>query len=156
MTAFLAALGINLALLLSMLGAPPIDGSEEMTVVFESGAPGGPEIRGRACGPSLIVPGDKPNPLCHGLPDNTMIIHPDVLNGPKYADGNPASFRVWLLRTLAHEACHFDPAHFSPDLETPWEQYHEAECYAVEEPYIWKDWLQRSNTVRYSLVKGER
>ena len=39
---------IGLALLLSLLGMPPIEGSKDMTVTFVNGAPSGDEIRGRA------------------------------------------------------------------------------------------------------------
>ena len=128
---------IGLALLLSLLGMPPIEGSKDMTVTFVNGAPSGDEIRGRACGPSLIFPGDKPNPLCLGLPDNAMIIYPDVIDGPKYADGDDFMFRYWLADTLGHEPCHF---HSGLNLKgrTNWERSREARCYVIGQNYAWE------------------
>jgi len=133
---------ISLALLLSIMNAPPVDGAETSYVAFEDG--GYDMIRGRACGPSLIFPGDTPNPDCRGYGDRHQILYPDQI--AKYGPGehgtpkwmtDDEAMRWWIAKTAIHEKCHADIG-LDLNATTAWGQNQEARCYAVEYLYGWE------------------
>lgn len=125
--------GIGLALLLSLLGFPSIEGAKDMRVVFQSGAPNGPETRGVACLRSFRQVEGNVQHLCDGLPDRTILIYHEVLAGPEYGD----NFRYYLADTLGHEAEHLRTG---PNMNGTnlWEQNREGRAYLIGQNYAWE------------------
>lgn len=134
--------GILLSLLLLLMDSPPIENADEVTVVFTHGGPDG--IRGVACHADFREVEGNAQALCDGYADNTALIFTDEL---------PArEFRYVLLETVAHEACHLDGEHFTPEASTAWEAFHEADCYRAGREYATEDWNQRTSAVRTVLM----
>lgn len=136
--------GILLSLLLLILGAPPIENADEVTVVF---APlENPDHAGVACLSDFReIPGNAQG-YCDGYEDGAVIV--DAAKLWRWSDGRPATYRFMLLEVLAHEAKHIE---LGPDPSAA-DPFMEADCYRAGREYATEVWNQRTSAVRAALM----
>jgi hypothetical protein len=113
----------TLALILALLGAPPIPGAETVTVEYRD------EMRwayGTVCDDRFLhVEGNMHAYFCDGTPDRTIVI---------YAGATKSD--ALLLNILAHEFFHLDND-INHDGHTAYERLREAEAYTYGCRYSW-------------------